>query len=154
MIWGIERLVFGRWNGARLRICFRLCFMYVFHVCNYGSLTCFYAYAFSVIIFGACTYLNVISLTTLLRVVRFTFMVYFQTTTFWMLFDSQIISNGFKDRTGKTFWRFPLSFKCRLKRVLNRIAQRIGRMDRCSKKGFKRCFKYKKISWNFGLNHE
>ena len=31
-----------------------------FHVCNYDNITCFYAYAFSVIIFGACKYLNVV----------------------------------------------------------------------------------------------
>ena len=146
MIWGVDSSwLFGRWNGAHLCICFPPTFTYVFYVCNYGSLTCFYAYTFSVIIFGACKYLNAVSFTTLLRVVRFTFMVYFQTTMFWMLFDSQIISNGFKGRTGKTLWRFPLSFKRRLKRVLNRTTQRIGRIDRCSKKGFKRCFKYKKF---------
>ena len=80
MIGDVEQLVLEGGMVPVYVYVFCLCFTYVFHVCNYGSLTCFYAYAFSIIIFGACKYLNVVSFTTLLRVVRFTFMVYFQTT--------------------------------------------------------------------------
>ena len=58
--WDVEQLVLEGGMVPDYVNIFRLCFMNAFHVCIYGSLTCFYAYTFSVITFVACKYLNAV----------------------------------------------------------------------------------------------
>ena len=43
---GCEAVGFGRWDGARLRKPISAYVLQMFHVCIFGIITCFYAYAF------------------------------------------------------------------------------------------------------------
>ena len=52
MTWDVGQLVLEGGMVPDYINVFRLCFTNFFHACNYGSITCFYAYAFSVTIFG------------------------------------------------------------------------------------------------------
>ena len=49
---GCSAVGFGRWDGARLRKYFSAYVLQMFHVCIYGIITRFYAYAFKYLFLG------------------------------------------------------------------------------------------------------